>query len=900
MKDVCLKLKKKCIKPNQLIQGVNFFKDGDNGEFGNLTGISTDMNNPQVDNILWLTADASMQIEIDSSGTILMEGDTNITLAPNSEYYIIAYVYEAIDPPPVSSTDYFIEIDKTGWADAEFSTIQRYQLKPGTEGTWNKLVAKMVTGVNTIGKLKIVHSGTYIPFVDGEVFHIDTVSISDFIPYFGDVVTYKEQFTVPVEKNIDATLILKARDLANPSFFFQRSKTRTISIPSTIETEKAFGFSHDVGSIRGQKSFEAEYMAILEIDGMEILKGIFTFDELKTLNCNNNSYIGTLLSDNKVWMSLLESQNLCDIDWQEFNFLYSINNLQDNWTKNGDTSKFITHLFETREIPSISGNLYQLFATDFRMGIFMKPLITKIFRHIGYQVSFNGPFLNGTDFRDDLLTGITEGFFIESLVPDVVYFGYQTTTQVRIEEGETQFPDYDDLKFDPLSYISGNCVNKVVDFAFIMNLKFEIWSGTVYTSPEGTANFTLPAVSIYDGGNVCSRATFVLDTVAAASSDHAYWIRVELYQGVTIIDTQYIYDSSEPLWFTDNLTIISTTDLGNGDWRIDYEDSGANSFTHFFGASIMIGNGDTEFYTELRKAADPLDSGPIYGQNPACINLKTLMSNIAGLYNLISETNELTNTVELWQRDDYYALGADAVDTQEISTSGEVKQTRLSKKNSQDFIFSYQPNETDIWFEELAPDDFGNYNYSIDKGNAGLDDVEMSKDNILNATYDWEPLIDLWVPRYQQPSGEPARFGFRVLHYDGLTAITAPGQLEVTGNVPLVFPVELIDSYPRATFAARSGFGTTNLAFHDFEDNKGLVNKHFIDELKIISLSRILSVYFFLNADFIRKIDFSKFWKFKDSLFILNRVVDYNYIENQPTKVELVQLNTFYGTDDNC
>lgn len=897
MENVCLKLQKKCIKTNQLIQGANLFEDGASGDFQNLDNINTDMDNPSIDNVLYLTGGASMQVEVNQLGTVLMEGDSNIALSPNSEYYITGYVYESIDPPPTGITDYFLDLDKTGWIDATFVTIERFQLTNTTEGKWHKLVAKMVTGLDINGKIRIVQSGTYIPNVDGELFHIDTVSLSEFIPYFGDEIIYDPQITLPVEQNVDATIILKVRDLEKPSFFFQRSKTRAISIPSTKESEKNLGFAHDVGSIRGDNAFNSEYLGELQINGTPVLKGVFKFDELKTLNCNN-SYIGKLLSDNRIWMSLLENYSLCDLNWQEYDFLHSINNLEANWQENGDTVAFIAHIFEARDIPNVIGNSYRFFANDFRIGHFMKPLIRKLFRHIGYSVSFNGDFLNSQEFRDDFLTGITESFFIRTEVPDIIYYGYQLSSTV-IANGQTEFPNYEESEFDPNSYISGNCVTKVTDFEFIMSLHFEIWTGTSYSAPEGDALFTLPAISIYDGGNVCSRAEFILDTVAAASSDHAYWIKVELYQGATVIDTQYIYDSNEPLWDTDNLTIVQTTDLGNGDWRIDYLGQGGSN-SHFFGASVMIGTGDQQFYTELKKPANPLSSGALIGQSPYCVNLKELMVSISGTYNLISETDESTNTVNLWQRDDYYRNGTDAINADEIATNGEVVQKRLGGKNGKKYIFAYPKNDTDIWFEENAPTDFGNFTYDNTVGSSGDAGIEMSSGNILNASFDWEPLVGVWVPRYQKKPDVTARFGYRILHYDGYTPIPPPSVLEVTGNVPGVFPVKSFAFYPRATFQARVGFGSTNLSFSDNSDIKGLVSKHFQDELDLISKARILSAYFYINSEFVRKLDYSKFWKYKDSLFILNRIVDYRYMLNAPTRVELVPINTFYGTDDKC
>jgi hypothetical protein len=351
------------------------------------------------------------------------------------------------------------------------------------------------------------------------------------------------------------------------------------------------------------------------------------------------------------------------------------------------------------------------------------------------------------------------------------------------------------------------------------------------------------------------------------------------------------------------LIIIQTTDEGDGYWKIDYEFDG-DSFEHYFGASVMLGTNDEQFFARLQKPAEANEIGVIANVNPLCVyNLKEYVHSLALAFNIMHITNEKTKTVALYQRNDFYKLGTLAEDVEDLAVEGEITQVRLSAKNSQDFLFSYQANDTDIWYGNFAfPKDFGNGTFKNSDGNKGIESVNMTEGMIFNATWNWEPLINMWLPRYQNAVGEASRFGVRILKYDGLISLTSPNEFELTTRDGIGTPlaIETYTEYPRATFASEVGFGTTNLAFNDHKGNLGLINVHWKKELDIIANSRLLSAYFLIKIDFIRKLDYSKFWKFQDVLFLLNAIVDFNYIEPGITKVELVPINTFYGTDTTC
>ena len=81
-----------------------------------------------------------------------------------------------------------------------------------------------------------------------------------------------------------------------------------------------------------------------------------------------------------------------------------------------------------------------------------------------------------------------------------------------------------------------------------------------------------------------------------------------------------------------------------------------------------------------------------------------------------------------------------------------------------------------------------------------------------------------------------------------------------------------------------------------FEKPSGAINyiydnfwKNFIDERYSVQ-SKKLTAYFYLTPEDYKKINFRQFVKIENTLYHVNRVVDYDFDTNSPTKVELVQV----------
>ena len=81
-----------------------------------------------------------------------------------------------------------------------------------------------------------------------------------------------------------------------------------------------------------------------------------------------------------------------------------------------------------------------------------------------------------------------------------------------------------------------------------------------------------------------------------------------------------------------------------------------------------------------------------------------------------------------------------------------------------------------------------------------------------------------------------------------------------------------------------------------FEKPSGNINyiydnfwKNFIDERYSVQ-SKKLTAYFYLTPEDYKKINFRQFVKVENTLYHVNRIVDYDFDTNSPTKVELVQV----------
>ena len=886
MEKVNLFLRKKVVLPNRLITAENFFLDGDNGSFDqNIDGITSDMAISQSGDF-YLSFDKSLKVVMNEF-PIVMENTTPIILKPNSEYFVSCYILDDFSGPPALQ-DFYIGFEKTGWTDGVFTRLTGWQWGPDTEEQWVQVIYKLVTGTNTIGALKLISSGLDRLSVDvqGEPLYIDVVSVSEFMPYIGDKIYFDEEVCLPVEQTIDSNLQYKLRELNKINFSLQNSKASSIAINSLAPVERYFGFSHDPGSVRGQYSWDAEYLGRIEIGGLDVMSGTFSLDELSTVRCKFKQYKGKLISDNKLWYNILKNYQLCDLDWQEYNHVGSFDNYEASLILNGDNALWVYGLMEYDAVPDVSGTDYTNVFDLYGPQLFTKPMIKKIYRFAGYQVEFLGAKLNSPEFRDLVAAG-NQFKTLSFIERSTTFFGYYDGQETLDDGSGSQVPDYEDVEDDNLNWINGNCANK--EAGFVMTIKVQIEEESALDAPSGGVVFVLPAISAQDGTNICTRAEYQTDFSLSTFPDHLYWVKVEIYNGFGVIATQYVFDSNEPAWSTDS-HIINNINSISGGYQVDYTDGPSGDPSQYdFGFSLLFGNGAEDNTSVTLHRADTDDEvGYLMDINRYmfCNSVTDFLESIIKIRNIIVLTDDNLKKVTWIARNDLFQEGK-IIDTRGLVTSLEETQTRLAKKAATSLEFKYTQDAQDEWYKENATEFFSDETIDNSGGNKVLDIERYANQVIFSPTFMYEPILDVWVPRVLGISN------IRILQYEGVQPVTNPGQVILRHYLTAV--TKTYTEYGRLMFVSPTGVSVTNLSFKDQNGNLGIANEYWRLDLDLLLNARLIKTYIRLNYSDVRNIDYRALWLYKDVVCILNQISQFDpFNPEQPALVELITTNQFF------
>jgi len=887
--NVQLLLRKKIVLKDRLIISENYFQDGDFGDFeNNILGITSSTSIVMSNEIAFI-GNNSLRVLMDPfQGNIILQGTSNIVLSPNSEYFITAQVYQSWQPP-VNDRDLFIGFSKSGWSDGILTMVQDYQWTTDNEGNWENIVYKLTTGNSVAGQISIIISGIdrFNNSVVGEYLYIDTVKISNFIPYVGDIIQYGEEHCLPVAQNLNTSLQFKIRELNKINLLLQRSKSTQLTINATHEVEQFFGYSHLPNSVRGNSSWEQEFLATLEISGYPILKGIFSLDELRKENCDYNKYIGKIISDSKIWVSLLEGKCLSDLEWSEYNHIANFENYEFAISGDGSNRLWTYGIFETESVPDIIGNNYRVNLTLIPVQLFIVPMIEKIYRSIGYTIKFEGAILNSPDFYNLLVTPVNCPRFINRFISrNSTIIGYYDGTETLDDSSGNQFPDFESIEDDAFNWINGHCLNKEQDYVLTAQIQVVELSGL--DAPSGQVSFNLPAISTYDGQVICFRLEYEVDFSLNSFQNNTHWVKIEMYTGTTVIQTQYLFNNNEPQWSNNSHTINNVTSIAGG-YEISYIDgqTGQGGQTYTFGFSQLFGNGtNNNTYASLIRPAINDEKGHIRDVNKGmcCINIIEFLKSIILLRNIVVLTDEDKKQITWIARNDFYREDrVFTIDNNKIT--GEEIQKRLSKKSSKQLSFKYTHDDEDEWLKERVSDSFGNATISNDNGNSGLEN-STENTSIFSPTASYEPLVGLWVQRSLGYST------IRVFMWEGVQQIN-------TGSITLkhflASPTKSYTEYPRISFASEQSISTNNLSFDEYSGNLGIAESYWRIDLDLIKNARLIKTQLMLSITEVNNLDFRLLWVYKDIICILNQIVDFDpHFPENPAIVELITTNNFY------
>jgi hypothetical protein len=184
------------------------------------------------------------------------------------------------------------------------------------------------------------------------------------------------------------------------------SFSKQIVLPSTAANNKLFGHVYELGSnnpyavggenLNGYFSVSQVTQAELRLNGLLVLKGVFRLIGIKRTR-NNIEYEGALFGELGGFMAQIGNQKLEDLDFSTYNHTYNTTNIAASWTAAQGSGYFYPLIdYGTFSTDKISYDLL-----TFRPALYIKEYIDKMFEFAGY--TYESDFFNTAFFKSLIL-----------------------------------------------------------------------------------------------------------------------------------------------------------------------------------------------------------------------------------------------------------------------------------------------------------------------------------------------------------------------------------------------------------------------------------------------------------------------------------------------------------------
>jgi len=287
---------------------------------------------------------------------------------------------------------------------------------------------------------------------------------------------------------------------------------------------------------------------------------------------------------------------------------------------------------------------------------------------------------------------------------------------------------------------------------------------------------------------------------------------------------------------------------------------------------------------------------------PDKIKQSDFFNSIVKAFNLFVEVDKgNANKLIIEPRPTFYSSGTTKDFSDKLDYSKETKIIPLGELNNKSYVFSYK-EDTDYFnsnYKTTYNEIYGQKKYDI------LNDFlkgEVRTELIFSPT----PLVDtighdrVISKIYTLESNgtiKPTQSNIRLLYWGGLKTTNVQWQHIATSGTTFRSDYPYaghLDDVNNPTFDLN--FGTPYQVYYTPIKYTGnnLYNKYWRDYIEQIADkdSKIFTGYFLLNEFDIQKLDFRDTYFFENDYWRLNKIIDYDRINNQPTKCEFIKLKT--------
>lgn len=700
------------------------------------------------------------------------------------------------------------------------------------------------------------------------------------------------------------------------------SYSKTITIPGTKNNNYVLGGLFDINSNYTLFNPNIKIPASVNVNSETIIQGFLilnSIDKLNNVDSQGNSiyYNLTIYSNSVDLLDIIGEKTIGDlVTLEQYNHTFDSNNILASWN-NVYTDGYVYPLY-----PSIVDDDFvepedEYIIDFFHPSIFYKSILDAIISEAGY--GWNGTLKDNEQFENEVILytgGATEilddndvalrEFDVNYLAANLINIGECNDTINVGDEfniANRELVPFDNIINDPsnqfdtgtniytaqlfqickfkgelkfeLSIFSNDFLQTPTGDRYTMDLHFEMKVKRTTTVLETIYSQTIQGYQPPQTITAFQQTVFATDSISFETDDVYLSVGDEVY-----IEVYGVWSDGKPYRTTGTPPVkrpvfISTkftspTNLSNI----------INSTTLFNGATINL----RKFFNNIKQ--------------------KDLIVDLIKRYNLIISNNaDNPNILAFDTYNGYYESNTEILDwSDKKDYSKQDKIEFLPDLQPESMLFTYTKDDDDYnkAYTDTIKETFGQYELIFDESANGRNDKIQTP---FSPTPSVKTSFGAILPSISRttPKGKP-----RVLYYGGLKPT-------ISGK-PFLFDGVLYTDYPYVghfddPILPNLDLNYDTCPYYFYDDLEKTTtntqyNLYWSTYVNQIQNGRMLTAYFYLNEIDIKKVKDKlsfKFWV-KDSYYYINNIIDYNPMNNMPTKVELLKVNDlgkYYSDDGN-
>lgn len=642
--------------------------------------------------------------------------------------------------------------------------------------------------------------------------------------------------------------------------------SKTIKIPGTKGNNKRFGHIFNINAVGG---FNPNLKAgcTLYIDDVPQLYGYL---QLLSINIDDKGdiiYSCCIIGNVSNIFQDLGDAELSDLDYSAYDHILNRTNQKATWTNTYADAycyPFIDYGFDN--------NINQYKDTHFLPAIFLRNYIDKIFSSVGY--TYSSTFFDSVHFKKLIIPNTGDNFKYTNEQIAAVSFEASMSSPQTITFGagtNSQILNFDTDVSDPANAFDTTTHKWTVPFTAHYNIFVEY-------SQTSSSSSVYPSIDI-------------LKNPGSATPP---------WGGQILIGQQNFYDPSGSavlFGFSSNNVYLTAGDVI--EVRLSVFGGNAGSWT--------INTSGTKFSATI--SDNNLQHGDMIIMNnvlPRKIKQKDFLLDIIKMFNLFIEVDKNdSKKLNIETRDDFYSSGTIVDWTYKLDNSKPFEVTPMGDLNFKTLKYSYK-EDSDFYNKKYISNYLSGYgNRSIEISNDFLTNTNelklmFSATPLAAPSGDDRVIPKIWDVDLTTSQTKQKAFNIRILYnggikstrnwwgyYDG-TQLHLENTYLYAGHLDSVSAptFDLNFAVPKELYYNATTYTNANLF--------NLYHKKYIDEITDPD-SKIVTAYFHLKPSDIYNLDFRNSFYFEGQYFRLNKIYDYNPIDDSVTKCEFIKIKDGVG-----